>query len=61
MIDNPSTAIQGEPAVFVPPKERARVSIDAESWQQIDRLLGELPYRTAAPIVAMIVQNGGVK
>ena len=61
MSDNPSTAIQGENAVFTPPKERPRVSIDAEAWQQIDRLLLDLPYRTSAPIVQLLMQHGGVQ
>ena len=52
MSDNPSTAAS-EP--------RKRVSIDAETWQAIDRLLADLPYRTAAPIVHHLQQHGGVQ
>lgn len=52
MSDNPSTA-EAQP--------RPRVSIDAETWQAIDRLLADLPYRTAAPIVHHLQQHGGVQ
>lgn len=40
---------------------RPRVSIDAEVWQHIDRLLGDLPYRTVAPIAQALSQTGGVQ
>lgn len=61
MSDNPSTTLHGEPAVFTPPAPRPRVSIDAETWQAIDRLLADLPYRTVAPIVQHLQQHGGVQ
>jgi len=59
--DTPDLAAASRPAVHVPQPERKRVSIDAECWQAIDRLLGDLPFRTAAPIVQAIGQTGGVQ
>ena len=49
------------PAPEVPAKPRQRVSVDAEVWAMIDRLLGDLPFKTAAPIVGAIHQYGGVQ
>jgi hypothetical protein len=37
-----------------------RVSISTAAWQEIDKLLAELPYRLAAPIVQKLV-DGGVR
>ena len=38
----------------------ARVSISAEAWRAIDAMLADLPYRIAAPIVAVVQRTGGV-
>lgn len=40
---------------------RPRVSIDAEAWPHIERVLGDLSYRISAPIVRLIEQTGGVQ
>jgi hypothetical protein len=52
------TEIQSTPEPVV---ARPRVSVDTEVWAMIDRLLGDLPFKTAAPIVGAIHQYGGVQ
>ena len=41
-------------------KDTARVILSAEAWSAIDRMLAELQFRIAAPIVSLIQQTGGV-
>jgi len=52
------TEIQSTPEPVV---ARPRVSVDTEVWAMIDRLLGDLPFKTVAPIVGAIHQYGGVQ
>jgi hypothetical protein len=35
-----------------------RVSISTEGWQAIDKLLANLPYHLAAPVVDVVLKGG---